>query len=77
MYPVETDRYFPVILTAQKTGETGGVKHTNCAYTYYCAEDLTSKGPAAEGAPHVEPGVRTAVRYTSLLCHLSAGEARR
>lgn len=33
-----------VILSAQKTGENGGVTVRNPGYTYYCAEEPTSQG---------------------------------
>jgi len=45
-----------VILSAQKTGENGGVIARNPGYTYYCAEEPTSKAPTISIVLIVEPG---------------------
>ena len=52
---------FQVIILAPKTGKSGGVERGNLAYTYYCAEETYSIGPAACTTLIVEPGVVHAI----------------
>lgn len=50
-----------MIVSAQKTVETGGVERQVGGYTYYCAEEPTSIAPAASPALIVEPGAEPVV----------------
>ncbi len=53
---------FQIILSAPKTVETGGAIYRQRGYTYFCAEEPASSGPAAERTLIVEPGVAAVVR---------------
>ncbi len=70
---------FPIILTAQKTVETGGTIYRLCGYTCFCAEEPVSCGSASERTSNVEPDEAAIVQESGivLMYLLSASEARR
>ena len=66
-----------IVFSVLKTVEIGGARCDMGGYTYNCAEEPAGMVPATGAALIVEPGAAPVVRMNcSLLCELSAGEAR-